>query len=154
MDVHGTPDTYWPGPLSRRRFLQAAGVTAGAVAAAGPTASAAASRPATLTLTAATGGSATLSPAGDRLIAEVQNLLWSIPRTGGAAVPLTPPGLEPTRPQFSPDGSRLVVCAYRGGGFHLWTLRPDGGEVRQLTDGPWDDRGPAWSPDGTRIAFA
>ncbi|MFJ6388103.1 amidohydrolase family protein [Streptomyces sp. NPDC091972] len=154
MDVHGTPDPSWPGPLSRRRFLQAAGVTAGAVAAGGPTASATPARPATLTLTAATGGSATLSPAGDRLIAEVQNLLWSIPRTGGAAIPLTPPGLQPTRPQFSPDGNRLVVCAYRGGGFHLWTLRPDGGEVRQLTDGPWDDRGPAWSPDGTRIAFA
>ncbi|WP_329599383.1 amidohydrolase family protein [Streptomyces pseudovenezuelae] len=154
MDVHGTPDTSRPGPLSRRRFLQAAGVTATAVAAPGSPASAAPSHPVTLTLTAATGGSATLSPAGDRLVAEVQNVLWSIPRTGGTAVALTPPGLEPTRPQFSPDGSRLVVCAYRGGGFHLWTLRPDGGEVRQLTDGPWDDRGPAWSPDGTRIAFA
>ncbi|MDH6611924.1 Tol biopolymer transport system component [Streptomyces sp. SAI-208] len=154
MDVHGTSGTSRPGPLSRRRFLQAAGVTATAVAATGAPAAAAPSRTATLTLTAATGGSATLSPAGDRLIAEVQNVLWSIPRTGGRAVALTPPGLEPARPQFSPDGNRLVVCAYRGGGFHLWTLRPDGGEVRQLTDGPWDDRGPAWSPDGTRIAFA
>lgn len=156
MDAHGTPDTFRPGPLSRRRFLQAAGVTATAtaVAAAGTPASATPSHSVTLSLTAATGGSATLSPAGDRLVAEVQNLLWSIPRTGGTAVALTSPGLEPTRPQFSPDGGRLVVCAYRGGGFHLWTLRPDGGDVRQLTDGPWDDRGPAWSPDGTRIAFA
>ncbi|MFF1302467.1 amidohydrolase family protein [Streptomyces sp. NPDC058307] len=158
MDAHGTHDTSRPGPLSRRRFLQAAGVTATAtaVAAAAPPASAAPSHTATatLTLTAVTGGSATLSPAGDRLVAEVQNVLWSLPRTGGTARALTPPGLEPTRPQFSPDGSRLVVCAYRGGGFHLWTLRADGGDVRQLTDGPWDDRGPAWSPDGTRIAFA
>ncbi|MFG2466763.1 amidohydrolase family protein [Streptomyces canus] len=156
MDAHGTPDTFRPGPLSRRRFLQAAGVTATATAvtAAGTPASAAPSHSVTLSLTAATGGSATLSPAGDRLVAEVQNVLWSIPRTGGTAVPLTSPGLEPTRPQFSPDGDRLVVCAYRGGGFHLWTLRSDGGDVRQLTDGPWDDRGPAWSPDGTRIAFA
>lgn len=157
MDVHGTPGSSRPGPLSRRIFLQAAGVTATATAvpAAGTPASAAASsRPVTLTLTAATGGSATLAPAGDRLVAEVQNILWSLPRTGGTAIALTTPGLEPTRPQFSPDGTRLVVCAYRGGGFHLWTLRPDGSDLRQLTHGPWDDRGPSWSPDGTRIAFA
>lgn len=65
MDAHGTYDTFRPGPLSRRRFLQAAGVTATAtaVAAAGAPASAAPSPTVTLSLTATTGGSATLSPA-------------------------------------------------------------------------------------------
>lgn len=153
MDTEAASGAHLLGPLSRRRFLQAT-ATATALASVGTPAVAAASGTTALSLTAATGGSATLAPSGDRLVAEVQNVLWSVPRHGGTAVQLTSPGLEPTRPQFSPDGSRLVVCAYRGGGFHLWTLRPDGSGLRQLTDGPWDDRGPAWSPDGTRIAFA
>ncbi|MFH8693413.1 amidohydrolase family protein [Streptomyces sp. PAN_FS17] len=153
MDTEDTSGALLLGPLSRRRFLQAT-ATATALATVGTPAVAAASGTTTLSFTAATGGSATLDPSGDRFVAEVQNVLWSVPRQGGTALPLTSPGLEPTRPQFSPDGSRLVVCAYRGGGFHLWTLRPDGSALKQLTDGPWDDRGPAWSPDGTRIAFA
>ncbi|GAA3803546.1 amidohydrolase family protein [Streptomyces coacervatus] len=107
-----------------------------------------------LSFTQATNGSATLAPAGDRLIAEVQGTLWSLPRTGGTARPLTPADLEPNRPTHSPDGTLVAFCAYRGGGFHLWTMRPDGSGLRQRTDGPWDDRGPAWSPDGTRLAFA
>ncbi|WP_407288562.1 amidohydrolase family protein [Streptomyces sp. BP-8] len=148
-----------PWPLSRRRFLQgtaSAAAAAGLAGVAAPTAAAsdAGARGAVLSFTAATNGAASLAPAGDRLIAEIQNVLWSLPRAGGDAVALTPPDLEPTRPVHSPDGRRIALCAYHGGNFHLWTLATDGSGLRQLTDGPWDDRGPAWSPDGTRIAFA
>ncbi|MFL1905351.1 amidohydrolase family protein [Streptomyces tauricus] len=140
--------------LSRRRLLAAAGA-AGAVTAIGLAPAAAGPRTGlSLSFSGATNGSATLAPGGDRLIAEIQNVLWSLPRTGGEAAPLTPAGLEPNRPVYAPDGGLIAFCAYRGGGFHLWTMRPDGSDVRRRTDGPFDDRGPAWSPDGTRIAFA
>ncbi|MFZ3573089.1 amidohydrolase family protein [Streptomyces sp. BH097] len=163
--VTATPsDTPLLGPsVTRRRFLQTTTVTAGALAAGAgallepataATAAAAGNAPASLSFTAATNGAATLAPSGDRFVAEIQNILWSIPRKGGTARPLTTPELEPTRPEFAPDGRRLVVCAYQGGGFHLWLLDADGGTPKRLTDGPWDDRGPAWSPDGHRIAFA
>ncbi|WP_019545352.1 amidohydrolase family protein [Streptomyces sulphureus] len=144
-------------PLSRRRFLQASAGTAAVTALPAAEAVAASSTPTrrgALSFTSATNGAATLSPSGDRLVAEVQNILWSLPRHGGAAQRLTPPELEPTRPEFSPDGKQLAVCAYRGGGFHLWTLDADGSHLRQRTEGRGDDRGPAWSPDGTRLAFA
>ncbi|WP_131736272.1 amidohydrolase family protein [Actinomadura roseirufa] len=106
-----------------------------------------------LTYTEATGGSVTAGPDGD-LIAEVQGVLWRIPRRGGPATPLTGWDLEATRPVLSPDGSLVALGAYHGGGFHLWSMRPDGHGLRQLTGGPWDDRGAAWSPDGTRLAFS
>ncbi|MGC0417171.1 amidohydrolase family protein [Embleya sp. AB8] len=112
------------------------------------------SRSASLTFTAATNGAATMHPAADAMIAEVQGVLWSIPLRGGPARALTTPDLEPTRPTFSPDGRLLAFSAYRDGAFHVWTIRPDGTGLRRLTDGAWDDRGPAWSPDGTRLAFA
>ncbi|MFD5793866.1 amidohydrolase family protein, partial [Streptomyces diastatochromogenes] len=107
-----------------------------------------------LTYRETTGGSVTADRDGSVLIAEVQGVLWHVPRAGGTARQLTDWSLEATRPALSPDGARLAVCGYRGGAFHLWSMRPDGSELRQLTDGPWDDRGPSWSPDGTRIAFS
>ncbi|RST05050.1 amidohydrolase [Streptomyces sp. WAC05374] len=142
--------------LSRRRFLAGAGTAAGTALLSPAAAATAAARDQVVSLrfTAATNGAADIAPSGDRLIAEVQHVLWSLPRTGGTAVPLTPAALEPSRPVHSPDGSLIAFCAYRDGVFHVWTMRPDGSEIRRRTDGPWDDRGPAWSPDGTRIAFA
>ncbi|GHE05180.1 amidohydrolase family protein [Streptomyces alanosinicus] len=151
------------GSVDRRRFLGTA--AAGLVAGASGRAAAAVGAPdapdaqadhagQVLTYTRMTGGSVTGSRAGGALIAEVQGVLWRVPRDGGQAVRLTDWELEATRPALSPDGRTLAVCGYRGGGFHLWTLRPDGGGLRQVTDGPWDDRGVAWSPDGTRLAFS
>ncbi|WP_430542810.1 amidohydrolase family protein [Streptomyces iconiensis] len=160
------------GALARRRLLQAGAVAGGALAtgaltapasaapvpgtvATGPAqAAAAATRSRTLSFSAATNGAATLVPKAGRLIAEAQNVLWSVPRSGGEARRISDPDLEPTRPVLAPDGKTLAVCAYKDGGFHIWTLRPDGSGLRQRTEGPWDDRGPAWSPDGTRLAFA
>lgn len=108
----------------------------------------------TFEFTAGTNAFVAASAVGGRLIAGIQGVLWSVPRTGGQATALTSADLEPTRVAWSPDGSRIAVCAYQGGGFHVWTMAPDGSRQRQLTSGPWDDRGVAWSPDGSRIAFA
>ncbi|MFI1004696.1 amidohydrolase family protein [Streptomyces galbus] len=170
-DLPDAPEGRQPSAGVTRRALLGAAALGGAGAALAPSAAspAAAAPPATvpdeagaergpytrtLTFTTGTNASATVSPDGTGLVIEVQGVLWSLPRSGGTATALTAPDLEPTRPAWSPDGSAIAFCAYRGGGFHVWTMAPDGAHPRRLTSGPWDDRGVSWSPDGTRIAFA
>jgi Tol biopolymer transport system component len=58
------------------------------------------------------------------------------------------------RPEFAPDGSRLVFSSYTGRQWHnLWVLPSNGGDAFPITYGDWDQTNPRWSPDGARIAF-
>jgi hypothetical protein len=72
--------------------------------------------------------------------------------------PLSEPA---SRPDFSPDGERMVVVRadgdYESAGPEatwLWTLAADGSDPRPVTSGAVYDDQPDWSPDGTTIAFS
>ena len=59
-----------------------------------------------------------------------------------------------TRPQWSPDGARILYSSHRGSQFtNLYVLPAQGGEPYQLTFGDWDHFDPRWSPDGEWIAY-
>ncbi|MEV5433925.1 twin-arginine translocation signal domain-containing protein [Streptomyces sp. NPDC052701] len=111
-------------PVTRRRFLKAASgtavtgslVTSPPARAHGPSSPPAVATdgsPVRLRFTSVTNGMATATHGGDRIVAEVQNILWSVPRDGTAATPLTPPDLEPSRPVFSPDGREPACPLHR-----------------------------------------
>jgi hypothetical protein len=58
------------------------------------------------------------------------------------------------RPDWSPDGKRVVYSSYLGGQWHqIWVMPANGGDVFPLSYGDYDNTMPRWSPDGKRIAF-
>ena len=58
------------------------------------------------------------------------------------------------RPDFAPDGKRMVYASYLGQSWHqLWVMPAAGGDPFPISYGDYDNINPRWSPDGSRIAF-
>ncbi len=57
------------------------------------------------------------------------------------------------RPEFSPDGSRMVYSSYLGRQWHnLWVMPARGGDAFPISYGDWDETNVRWSPNGKRLA--
>ena len=107
----------------------------------------------------------TISPSGDEMIL-VSNrgiplgsgAIWRAPleenAMAKAEIILREETLYRTRPQWSPDGSRIIYSSHRGSQYNnLYVLPVQGGEPYQLTFGEWDHFEPRWSPDGESIVY-
>ncbi len=58
------------------------------------------------------------------------------------------------RPDFSPDGSRMVYSSYLGRQWHnLWVMPAGGGDGFPISYGNWEETNVRWSPDGEELAF-
>jgi TolB protein len=58
------------------------------------------------------------------------------------------------RPDFSPDGSRMVYSSYLGRQWHqLWLMPSNGGDALPISYGGWDDTNVRWSPNGKQFAY-
>lgn len=107
-----------------------------------------------VTVSEGTNIAAAASPDGESILMDLHGFLFRLPREGGDAERLTEVELEPARPDYGPDGSRITFQSYTDGNFDIWTMAADGSNIEQVTSGFWDDREPQWSPDGEQIAFS
>jgi len=58
------------------------------------------------------------------------------------------------RPDFSPDGSRMIYSSYLGRQWHnLWLMPAKGGDAFPISYGDWDETNVRWSPEGKKAAF-
>jgi len=58
------------------------------------------------------------------------------------------------RPEFSPDGSRMVYSSYLGRQWqNLWVMPANGGDTFPISYADWDETNVRWSPDGKQLAF-
>src|ERR1700722_17458516 len=73
-----------------------------------------------ITVSEGTDMAVAVSPDGKTLMIDLQGMLYSLPATGGKAKQLTGPILEASHPEYSPDGSQVVLQSYQGGTFHIW----------------------------------
>src|SRR5260221_8473410 len=58
------------------------------------------------------------------------------------------------RPDFSPDGSRMIYSSYLGRQWqNLWLMPAKGGDAFPISYGDWDETNARWSLDGKYLAF-
>ena len=82
--------------------------------------------------------------------------MWRMDATPGA--PMREIHYEETtwkaRPDWAPDGARVVYSSYLGRQWNqLWLMTSDGGDPFPLTYGEFDATAPRWSHDGKHIAY-
>ncbi|WP_338450063.1 DPP IV N-terminal domain-containing protein [Niallia oryzisoli] len=107
-----------------------------------------------ITVTKGTNIAVTVSPDHSQIVMDLQGILWTLPMSGGKAKKVSDSYVDPSFPDWSPDGERIAFQSYQGGNYHIWSMNPGGSDMQQLTFGKYDDREPAYSPDGSKIAFS
>ncbi len=80
------------------------------------------------------------------------NDVWTVPKEGGVASPLSSPAGQEQHPKFSPDGRSVAFSANYDGNFDVFVMPVEGGTPRRLTYHPNFDRVVEYAPDG-RVVF-
>ena len=95
-----------------------------------------------------------ISPDGNTIAFDMMGDIYTVPITGGKAVPVTKGIAFDTHPRFSPDGKKLLFTSDRSGAENLWWIdfeKKDTFQVTRERDQNFPDA--AWTPDGNYIVY-
>ena len=93
-----------------------------------------------------------LSPDGKTLAFVYKGDIWSVPSTGGRAIPLTQHVAMDSNPIWSPDGTQIAFSSKRNGNFDIFII-PDLANKKYAEDFT-NLSNPSFSPDGKTIVYA
>ena len=79
--------------------------------------------------------------------------IYKVRKDGSELTNLTGSVDNSFRPDWSPDGQRIVFMSERDGNRELYVMNADGSNPVRLTENSGDDNQPRWSPDGSTILF-
>lgn len=94
-----------------------------------------------------------LNPDGTELAFSYQGDIWTVSTKGGKATRLTLHEAYESRPQWSPDGSKILFSSARNGNNDLYTIDKDGRELMRLTYHSASDADGAWKSN-SEVVFS
>nr|WKN38556.1 S41 family peptidase [Tunicatimonas sp. TK19036] len=94
-----------------------------------------------------------ISPDGQTIVFSYMGDLYSVPRTGGEAVPLTLHEAHDYQAVWSPDGKQIAFASDRFGNFDVYLMPAEGGKAERLTFHSADDHPSDFTADGQAVMF-
>ncbi|HEY2482006.1 MAG TPA: S41 family peptidase [Caulobacteraceae bacterium] len=103
-------------------------------------------------------------PYGEGIVFVADGNVWSVAKTGGAAVRLTSAPGQDLFPRVSPDGRWIAYTEASKAGTDIWVIPAEGGAARRLTYHPTTEAGTGgrhgpdnmvvtWTPDSQNVVY-
>ena len=107
-----------------------------------------------VTLTEGTNLAADVAPSHGRIAMDLLGSIWIVPAGGGTAERVSNGTQPAARPQWSPQGDRILYQTVSVLGSRMWLFDTTQSTATTLSDGTDFDQHPSWHPSGERILFS
>src|SRR6187397_1287787 len=92
-----------------------------------------------------------ISPDGEKVLFEYKGDIWSVPSSGGTAVPMTLSETYEFAPVWSHDGKWVAFASDRYGNLDVFVMPAAGGEARRLTYNSTREVASSFTADDTAV---